>query len=94
MKYFKNRDWTIIILMVVTIAALITASYYALHSYVKDGATLRTVEAVCDYAHGIRDGGSEEACARALEASEAEYTCDDNDNCEARKVKHGDPNQN
>jgi hypothetical protein len=47
-----------------------------------DHRVFATVKAVCDYAHSISDDGdSEEACGRALDASDTIYTCTLSDIC-------------
>lgn len=71
-----DRDWTVIILMWLTIIAAGFAVSTIYSSYMQEGKTNRTVKSVCDYARGHDDGESEEACGIAQDQSSTEYVCD------------------
>lgn len=75
LKIRKNRDWSLIIAIWLLVAVLIVAAFFAYSGWMQEGMTMRTVKAVCDYAHGIDDGGSEETCGLAQDTAGMEYLC-------------------
>lgn len=78
MKLFSDRDWTIIMLLMLTSAFMLVAGDQWLSTYSQQGRTMRAVYAVCNNSRLVINGQLEQACGDAQSASDTEFLCDQN----------------